>query len=72
MRLYSIGDRVAQPQYGAGTVTAANEYHTTIEFDEHGCRTFATALVKLERSTTAAPPRTKASRRKAASRRASA
>lgn len=72
MRLYSIGDRVAQPQYGVGTVTAANEFHTTIDFDEHGPRTFATALVKLERSATAAPVRAKATRRKAAPRRATA
>ena len=71
MRLFSIGDRVSQPQYGAGTVAAANEYHTTIDFDEHGPRTFATSIVKLERSTTLAPPRAKAAtRRKAAPRRA--
>lgn len=66
MRLYSIGDRVSQTQYGDGTVTAANDIHTTIDFDAHGCRTFSTPLVKLERSTTVAPVRTKASRRKAA------
>jgi len=53
-------------------VAAANEYHTTIDFDEHGPRTFATAIVKLERSTTLAPPRAKAARRKAAPRRAAA
>ena len=72
MRLFSIGDRVSQQQYGAGTVAAANEYHTTIDFDEHGPRTFATAIVKLERSTTLAPPRAKAARRKAAPRRPAA
>lgn len=72
MRLFSIGDRVSQPQYGAGTVAAANEYHTTIDFDEHGPRTFATSIVKLERSTTLAPPRAKPTRRKAAPRRAAA
>lgn len=71
MRLFSTGDRVSQPQYGAGTVAACNEYHTTIDFDEHGPRTFATAIVKLERSTTVAPPRPK-TRRKAAPRRAAA
>lgn len=70
MRLFSIGDRVSQPQYGAGTVAAANEYHTTIDFDDHGPRTFATSIVKLERSTTLAPPKAKAPRRKAAPRRA--
>jgi hypothetical protein len=72
VRVFSIGDRVSQPQYGAGTVAAANEYHTTIDFDDHGPRTFATPIVKLERSTTAAPVRAKATRRKAAPRRAAA
>jgi hypothetical protein len=67
MRLFSIGDRVSQPQYGSGTVAAANEYHTTIDFDDHGSRTFATSMVKLERSSTVAPPRP-TSRRKTASR----
>jgi hypothetical protein len=70
--LYSIGDRVSQPQYGPGTVTAANEIHTTIDFDEHGSRPFSTPLVKLERSSTLAPVRTKPARRKAAPRRQSA
>jgi hypothetical protein len=70
VRLFSVGDRVSQPQYGAGTVAAANEYHTTVDFDDHGPRTFATSIVKLERSTTLAPPRAKAPRRKAAPRRA--
>ena len=68
MRLFTIGDRVSQQQYGAGTVAASNEYHTTIDFDEHGPRTFATPIVKLERSSTVAPPRAKAARRKAAPR----
>ena len=72
MRVFAIGDRVSQPQYGAGTVAAANEYHTTIDFDDHGPRTFATPIVKLERSMTAAPVRAKTTRRKAAPRRAAA
>jgi len=72
VRVFSTGDRVAQAQYGAGTVSASNEYHTTINFDEHGPRTFATPLVKLERSATVAPPRAKATRRKASPRRAAA
>ena len=69
---FSIGDRVSQPQYGAGTVAATNEYHTTIDFDDHGPRTFSTPVVKLERSMTLAPPRPKATRRKAGARRAAA
>ena len=66
MRAFGIGDRVTQPQYGAGTITAVNEYHTVIDFDEHGPRTFSTALVQLEASNTTAPVRAKATRRKAA------
>lgn len=65
MRLFAVGDRVSQPQYGAGTIAAADEYHTTIDFDDHGVRTFATPMVKLERSTTIAPVRPKSTRRKA-------
>jgi len=65
VRGFSIGDRVLQPQYGTGTVAATNEYHTTIDFDDHGLRTFSTALVKLERSTTLAPVRAKSVRRRA-------
>jgi hypothetical protein len=72
VRAYSIGDRVSQQQYGAGTVTAVNEYHTVIDFDEHGSRTFSTALVQLERSSTTAPVRAKGARRKAAPRAAKA
>jgi hypothetical protein len=66
VRPYAIGDRVSQPQYGAGTITAVDEHHTVIDFDEHGPRTFSTPLVKLERSSTIAPVRTKTTKRKAA------
>jgi hypothetical protein len=63
VKLYSIGARVSQTQYGAGTITAANEYHTVIDFDEHGSRTFATHLVQLAHSDTAAPIRPTRKRR---------
>jgi hypothetical protein len=63
--IYSAGDRVSQPQYGHGTVTAVNEYHTIVDFDEHGSRTFATPLVRLERSETAAPAKPVKTRRAA-------
>ena len=72
MKLYTIGARVAQTTYGAGTITLVNEYHTIIDFDEHGIRTFATPKVQLERSDTAAPERKKRGRRKAAPRLAKA
>ena len=68
MPRYTIGDRVSQAQYGAGTVTMANEYHTVIDFDDHGVRTFSTALVQLERSDTVAPARPTKTRRKASPR----
>lgn len=57
MRLFAKGDRVTQPQYGAGTVTDINEHHTVIDFDEHGSRTFVTSMVTLEASETPAPAR---------------
>lgn len=61
---YSIGDRVVQAQYGTGTITGINEFHTVIDFDEHGVRTFATPLVVLQRTTTPAPVRQAKTRRK--------
>jgi hypothetical protein len=64
VQIYAAGDRVSQSQYGHGTVTAANEYHTVIDFDEHGSRTFATRLVRLERSSTAAPVKPVKTRRR--------
>ena len=66
MKVYSIGARVLQTQYGPGTITAANEYHTVIDFDEHGSRTFATSLVQLAQSDTIAPVRPARRRRKLA------
>jgi hypothetical protein len=64
MQVFAKGDRVAQPQYGTGTVTSANERHTVIDFDEHGVRTFSTPMVVLERSAAPAPIRTKTRRAK--------
>jgi len=59
MRLFAKGDRVTQPNYGPGTVTEANAYHTVIEFDEHGVRTFVTDRVILETTSEPAPARSK-------------
>lgn len=64
MRRYAIGDRVVQQTYGTGTVAATNEYHTVIDFDEHGPRTFSTSLVQLEPSSTSAPPKPKKTTRR--------
>lgn len=65
MPRYSVGDRVSQAQYGHGTITVLNDHHTVIDFDEHGCRTFATRLVRLERCFTSAPPKPARPRRHA-------
>ncbi|MBI3049714.1 MAG: hypothetical protein HYY76_15525 [Acidobacteria bacterium] len=66
MPRYLVGDRVSQAQYGHGTITVLNDHHTVIDFDEHGSRTFATPLVRLERSSTVAPPKPAKPRRAAA------
>jgi hypothetical protein len=64
MRHFAIGARVAQPTYGTGTITLCNEYHTIIDFDAHGSRTFSTPLVQLEPTDTVAPERPKRAPRK--------
>jgi hypothetical protein len=67
VRGFTIGDRVSQLQYGTGTVRLVDEHHTVIDFDEHGLRRFATAMVKLERSATVEPDKPpKRTRKKAA------
>ena len=65
MRLYSIGDLVSQAQYGDGTVSSSNEYHTKVEFDVHGPRTFASSRVVLKPSDTPAPVKAAARRKRA-------
>ena len=64
MKVYTIGARVTQPTYGAGTITVANEHHTVVEFDEHGSRTFITGMVQLQPSDSVAPERPKRARRR--------
>jgi hypothetical protein len=66
MAKYGSGDRVTQAQYGDGTVIKADTYHTTIDFDDHGVRTFASERVVLVQATSVAPVRT---RKRAPSRR---
>ena len=65
MPQYAAGNRVTHAQYGEGTVTEANEYHTRIDFDAHGVRTFSSPRVSLEPSTSVAPVRTAKRTRKA-------
>ena len=63
---YAVGDRVTQAQLGDGTITAADIYHTRIDFDACGVRTFVTDRDVLTPGTTPAPPKRTAARRKRA------
>jgi hypothetical protein len=64
MAFPSKGDRVAHGEYGPGTITELDIYHTVIDFDGHGTRRFVTSKVVLER--TSVPGPTPAERRSAA------
>jgi hypothetical protein len=64
MAFPSKGDRVANAEYGPGTITEQDIYHTVIDFDAHGSRRFVTNKVVLER--TSVPSPTPAERRSAA------
>ncbi len=63
-QLPSAGDRVSQAQYGTGTVTYVNQYHTVIEFDDGRKTTFVTTRVELTASNTEAPVKAKKGVRK--------
>ena len=64
MLKYTPGDRVTHTQYGHGTLNSVNEYHTVIDFDTHGVRTFSSPRVVLSASSTPAPVKpVKAARR---------
>ena len=60
----AAGDRVSQAQYGTGTVTYVNQYHTVIEFDDGRKTTFITTRVELTPSDTLAPVKPKRAVRK--------
>lgn len=55
MRLFSKGDRVNQPNYGAGTIVSTDEQYVVVDFDEHGPKKFVTHMVALEPSSAPAP-----------------
>jgi hypothetical protein len=65
MNQHGIGARVNHVSYGDGTVRNVNEYHTAIEFDSVGLRTFATPKVVLQSSTTPEPIKAPAKRGRA-------
>jgi hypothetical protein len=61
---YSVGDRVSHGQYGDGTITRVDQYHTVIEFDEHGTRTFSSPLVVLTSASSSAPQKAAGTRKR--------
>lgn len=65
---FAVNERILHGMYGLGTIKEVNTQYTTIEFDENGRRKFLTSLVRLERSSVAAPapPPRKSRARKAA------
>jgi hypothetical protein len=64
----AVGDRIQHEQYGVGSVTMLDVYHTVIDFDGHGLRRFVTDKVVVERTEDPGP--TPAERRVIAARRA--
>lgn len=50
MHIFKKGNRVSQPQCGAGTIVQADDRHTVVDFDDYGLRTFSTPLVTLVHS----------------------
>ena len=62
----AVGDRVQHEQYGVGSVTLLDVYHTVIDFDAHGKRTFVSPRVVLAESSVPAPE--KPTRKKAVAR----
>ena len=66
MKLFAKGNRVSQPNYGAGTVTSSDERYTVIEFDNHGRRVFITDMVTLSKTDEPAPNKPAKGRRKKA------
>jgi len=64
VKVYAKGARVAQPNYGPGTVTDADSHHIVIDFDNHGLKRFVTTMVSLAPTTEPAPEKVKVTRRR--------
>lgn len=62
----SIGQRLNHDRYGLGTATLSDERRTTIDFDEHGSKTFVTEMLQATLVDGPAPVRPKRGRAAAA------
>jgi hypothetical protein len=67
---FAVDDRVSHFVHGLGRITAIDDRYTTISFDTAGIRKFLKDIVRLERSDVPAPPKPKATRAKAAKKKA--
>ena len=54
-----IGQRLNHERYGLGTTTGSDEQRTTIDFDEHGSKTFVTGILQVTLVDGPPPPRPK-------------
>ena len=57
-----VGQRLSHSMYGLGTATVSDERRTTIDFDEHGVKTFITEMLQATLVDGPAPPRPKRKR----------
>jgi hypothetical protein len=46
--MFDEGQRVRHAVYGRGVTTGSDGGYTSVQFDEHGTRTFVTAMLELE------------------------
>ncbi|HXW97175.1 MAG TPA: hypothetical protein VEI47_06280 [Gemmatimonadales bacterium] len=46
---FAEGQRVTHAVFGAGVTMASSEGRTSVQFDDHGVKTFVTSMLKLER-----------------------
>ena len=47
--VFDEGQRVSHAVFGAGVTMASSEGRTSVQFDDHGVKTFVTSMVNLER-----------------------
>jgi hypothetical protein len=66
---YQVGSQVEHAKFGLGSVTAINEDRVTIKWDDHGEKTFVTAIAlpQLKKSDREPLPDRKAPRKRSAS-----
>jgi hypothetical protein len=65
---FQIGSQVEHTRFGLGSVTAINEERVSIKWDEHGEKTFVTAIAlpQLKKSDREPPPDKGKSRKRSA------